>query len=380
MPQQPPPRALNQYLDRWALAHLSCERADRATAEEGVELAYAAAGLRPPQRVVWCSGPLEIAEYVANAASTDCIGCNVKVQVFDDVCGRVGTLSEIFWKEVLAASTERQATMRMPLDVYNRSRIAHEMVHRAVFAAVDRRLRRLATRGRHALLRLRGMPRLLPSSGFDEIAVGPCDVGALGVYKYLHDVLDWQDPSKPLRGLWKIAQSAGWLVPHEHVSWICERPSCLHTDARGRLHCADGPALRYPDGWSVYAWKGVEVPAWLIAHPERISLQVIANTFDPILRNTMIEILTPERFVARGGARLVARDEAGTLWRRLWTYRGVTVGSWTAVEVINGTPAADGSRKHYFLRVPSRIGTPREAVAWTYGLADHEYAALELRT
>jgi hypothetical protein len=58
----------------------------------------------------------------------------------------------------------------------------------------------------------------------------------------------------------------------------------------------------------------------------------------------------------------------------------VTVGSWTAVEVANGTPEEDGSRKRYFLRVPSRMRTAREAVAWTYGLTDDQYAQLELRT
>jgi hypothetical protein len=58
----------------------------------------------------------------------------------------------------------------------------------------------------------------------------------------------------------------------------------------------------------------------------------------------------------------------------------VTIGSWTAVEVINGTSEPDGSRKHHFLRVPSRMRTAREAVAWTYGLTDEQYAELELRT
>ena len=46
----------------------------------------------------------------------------------------------------------------------------------------------------------------------------------------------------------------------------------------------------------------------------------------------------------------------------------MTIGSWTAVEVVNGTAEADGSRKRYVLRVPSRMRTAREAVAWTYGL------------
>jgi hypothetical protein len=238
----------------------------------------------------------------------------------------------------------------------------------------------MSVRLRHVFVRLRGHPRLLPRWDFDEIAVGSHHLAALDVYEYLHDVLAWQERTQDLRGLWMIAASAGWFVPHEHVCWISERPSRLHTDARGRLHCQDGPAVSYPDGWCAFVWKGVQVPAWVIEHPQKITLWSIANTFDPVVRNSMIEIMTPERFVREGGASRVCEDETGILWRKLWGHRGVTIGSWTAVEVVNGTPAHDGSRKHYFLRVPSRMASAREAVAWTYGLTSEQYAGLVHRT
>ena len=60
-PAASPLDALSDYLDRWGAAHLSCQPADRDTAEEGIRLAYAAAGLAPPRRIVWCGGPLDIA-------------------------------------------------------------------------------------------------------------------------------------------------------------------------------------------------------------------------------------------------------------------------------------------------------------------------------
>ena len=90
--------------------------------------------------------------------------------------------------------------------------------------------------------------------------------------------------------------------------------------------------------------------------------------------------MTPERFIQCGGAARVCEDETGILWRKNWTYRGSIVGSWAAVEVMNATAEADGSHRHYFLRVPARVSTAREAVAWTYGLTPEKYAVLELRT
>ena len=336
----------------------------------------------PPRRIVWCGGPLEIAKHLATASLSDAIGANVKAQIFDQVQGRVGTFAEVFWKEVVVAATELASDRKIGAAVegYGRCKTVSAAVDRIVRNAASDSILRPSVRARHALLRFRGLPRLLPRWGFEEVAVGPHDLASLGVYEYLHDVLDWQEPTKPMRGLWKIARSAGWIVPHEQVCWISERPRILRTDGKGRLHGADGPALQYPDGWSAYAWKGAQVPAWTIEHPERITLSTLTDTFEPVLRNCMIDIMTPERFIKSGGPERVAADEAGILWRKLWGYRGITVGSWTAVEVINGTAESDGSHKRYFLRVPSRMRTAREAVAWTYGLTDDQYAQLELRT
>jgi hypothetical protein len=373
---------LEDYLGRWTAAHLACEPADRRAAEEGVRLAYAAAGLAAPQRIVWCGGPVEIARQIAAATATDAIGTNVKAEVFDQVRNRVGTFAEIFWKEVVIAATDLSghSTIAEAITQFNKGKRASAAVNRAVVDAANPIVGRLSIRLRHAVMRWRGLPRLLPRDGFSQVAVGPYDLASLGVYEYLHDGLDWQEPTQAMRGLWKIGKSASWIIPHEHVCWISERPRRLHTDASGRLHCPDGPALSYPDGWSVYAWKGVRVAAWVIEHPERITRSIISDTFDPVLRNCLIDVMTPERFIKSGGASRVAEDDMGILWRASWRHRGVTVGSWSAVEVVNGTAELDGSQRRYFLRVPSRMRTAREAVAWTYGLTDDRYAQLELRT
>jgi hypothetical protein len=382
LPNGSPIEALMEYLNRWAAAHLSCEPANRPLAEAGIRLAYVTAGLDPPQLIVWCGGPLEIADRLVSARPTDDVGCNVKAEVFDHIRKKIGTFAEVFWKQVVVAATQltNDATVGAAVDGYNARSAVSTAVHSMVRNAADDHLSQLSVRARHALNRLRGLPRLLPRGNFDEVAVGPHDLASLGVYEYLHDVLAWQEPTQPMRGLWAIAKSAGWMVPHEHVCWISERPSHVRADSRGRLHCADGPALRYPDGWSVYAWKGVQLPGWIIEHPERITPAKIIRMFNPIQRNCMIEIMTPERFIKSDAVTRVSEDETGTLWRRLWTFRGVAIGSWSPVEVVNGTAEADGSRKRYFLRVPSRMRTAREAVAWTYGLTEEQYAELELRT
>ena len=207
--------------------------------------------------------------------------------------------------------------------------------------------------------------------------IGQHELAWLGVYEYFHDVCQLSAETGSLQGLWQFAKNAGWILPYEHICWLAERPTVLRANARGRLHSATGPALHYPDGWSFYAWKGIQVSARLIERPEQISIRAIDKEPDNRIRRCMIEIMTPERYVANGGAVRIAEDESGILWRKTWW---ASVDAWAAVEVINGTPEPDGTRKHYFLQVPGHLQTPRQAVAWTYGLTAAEYARLAIRT
>jgi Domain of unknown function (DUF6745) len=374
-------QALELHLERWAATRTTCAPADRQAAEEGIRLSYEAAGLAPPLRIIWCGGPIDIAKQLAAASADDPIGPSVKSRIFDAPRERVGTFAEIFWKEIVVAACELSGrrsvtTARNSLE---RAQGISRTINQAVREAAHDVLFRPSVRARYAFQRLRGLPQIMPRSTFSEIALGPDELASLGVYEYLRDVLDWQEQTEPLRGLWAVAKSASWMVPYQHVCWIAERPDKIATDARGRLHCAHGPALRYRDAWSAHAWKGVEVPAWVIEHPEWITASNIADTFEPTLRNTMIDVMTPERFIAICSPSCVSKDETGVLWRKLWGHRGVTIGSWCAVEVVNATPEPDGSQKRYVLRVPSHVRTAREAVAWTYGLTAKQYE-VEVRT
>jgi hypothetical protein len=112
----------------------------------------------------------------------------------------------------------------------------------------------------------------------------------------------------------------------------------------------------------------VLVPGWIIERSELLNVRTIAAATDPQIRRCMIDIFTPERFVREGGAYRVAQDETGILWRQRWRWE-----SWAAVEVLNGSPEPDGTYKRYFLQIPPNIRSPREAVAWTYGLTEQRY-------
>jgi hypothetical protein len=325
---------------------------------------------------------MEIASHLAANASGDIAGASVRAEVFDQVRAKVDTLAEIFWKDLtIAAIRAPGATIAAAGLNDGRSLDSTGIaIERIVHQATNSHLSRIRYRARHMFLKLRGRASLWPARGFQSVAISPHDMASLAAHEYLHDVAGGETETQALRGLWRIGMNAGWVVPYERTCWVSKRPTRIATSADGLLHCADGPALLFEDGWSVHAWKGVPVPSWLIEHPERITLSTIEGDIDPVLRNCMIDIMTPERFVEIGGARLVCKDEFGTLWRKIWWYRDVPIGSWSAVEVVNGTTGTDGCRKRYFLRVPTHFESACDAVAWTYGMSGDQYARLDLRT
>jgi hypothetical protein len=358
---------LGRHRARWVAIGRSTAPADRSAAEAGVRLAYRLAGLAPPARFLWCDSPLMLARLAGGASRAD--GINVKSTILDRPCRKV------------AAAVRGRLNRRVQAMVENTVNAADALVaaaaHSVLRAAPNEEVTLLRyLREARPLSLAFALKTLLGRCGLRYDAVGQHDLAVLGGYEYLRDVLGLREETAPLLGLWQVAMSAGWLQPHENVCWLVERPCILRGDAQDRLHSTNGPALEFADGWSVWAWKGVEVPRWLIEQPERITLAAIDDEDNVQVRRCMIEIMTPARFVGLGGAIRIAEDETGILWRKIW----LTYDAWAAVEVINATPEPDGTHKHYFLQVPPEMRSAREAVAWTYGLSPKAYSRLVVRT
>jgi hypothetical protein len=139
--------------------------------------------------------------------------------------------------------------------------------------------------------------------------------------------------------------------------------------ADGWLHCESGPAIAWPTGERHWFWRSMRMPQWMIEHPERITPSLIRSERNLELRRCMMERFGFERFVRESGAELISEDRFGRLWRINFGGRRVH----TMVEVEDGSVRIDGTRRRYFLRVPPRTRSAREAVAWSYGLTAEQY-------
>lgn len=165
----------------------------------------------------------------------------------------------------------------------------------------------------------------------------------------------------------EVFQAGGWWVPFEGVCLVCDNPNALAVDAQMRLHNNTGVALQFHEDSPVWAVRGVVVPEFVIR--KRVSLEDINRERNLEVRRIMIEAYGSERYINDSGARVVADDRWGTLYRKDFDDDE----SMTWVAVVNSTPEPDGSFKTYHLRVPPLIVSPKAAVAWTFGMNPHEY-------
>ena len=191
-----------------------------------------------------------------------------------------------------------------------------------------------------------------------------------------------------VEGLALVAHSAGWWWPFKGAVILTDRPERLERDERGRLHSEAGPAIRYRDGWGIYAVHGVRVEPWIIDNPEQITAEKITKEENMEVRRVMLERYGAGRYLLDIKAEVLDASDYGTLYRAPMGEDEPLV----MVKLVNSTPEPDGSFKDYWLRVNPEcrpllgmsddgqpiLGEPQEmrarnAVAASFGLRGDEY-------
>lgn len=210
-------------------------------------------------------------------------------------------------------------------------------------------------------------------------------IGRYSILDFSKQVFALNEETKELDGVQLIMQNADWCVPFENCCFACERPTALclapitqwiggsKIESVKRLHNESGPAVSYPDGWSMFSWYGVEVPEYFITAPHTITIAQIENERNVEVRRLMMQRFGQARFISESGAQEIHRDDFGVLYRKKFTGDDEPL---VMVKVTNKTAELDGTYKEYFLRVPPDISTAKAAVAWTFNMDADEYAPI----
>lgn len=195
----------------------------------------------------------------------------------------------------------------------------------------------------------------------------------MGLQSLLGQAQSVQNQSQ-LGSLWNASSSVATAWPMDtispHLSLSTGQTAEVLVDDRRRLHSVDNrPAINYSGGRKVYYWHGVEVPAFVVLEPAKITVEMIEIASNAELRRVLIEKYGLSRFLIDSGAKIVSKDSVGELYEKLIKGEETI----KMVKVLNSTLEPDGTRKPYFLRVPPRIKTAKEAIAWTFQVEAKDY-------
>jgi len=215
------------YVQEWTGYGVCTDPADRIRAEAAIAAMYEIAGKKPP-RIVWCDSPLSMA---LTRAVVQKLPASVRASVRDSV--RDSVVASV-WDSVgdsVVASVGASVRDSVGASVWDSVRASvWDSVRDSVVASVY---------GQH-------------------------DASWLAFYRFFRDECGMTGETEKLRGLWDLCQSCGWILPFENVCFASERHDVCKLDGRGVIHCEDGPAIHYRDGFSVHAWHGTRVPAhWI---------------------------------------------------------------------------------------------------------------------
>lgn len=362
---------------------------DRGGIESTLSSLYRWWGFESPPHIIWAASPPEAETILAI------------VEACDAACSQAG-LDLVL--ACLAAQEVRGAAAVSQLEELAIAR-AHPGCHRMPRAALDV----------YAESSLASRERLVGEFGVDtvdvvsRIAFDRAGTRRADAVMTVGDVLGWYKRERPrwwrpmpLRWFspesidaFAIAGSVtaerwrkwGDLVRSVFTCWllddlviVCPLPELHSTDPTGRLHDEHGPALKWADGWSVFAWHGTVIPSSLIERPW--SGSAIAHHPNAEVRRCAIERIGWDSYIAEAGLLRVGEPvpDPGNPGQTLELYSvpGGLLGERSARVLLctNASQERDGTRRRYALYVPPLIHDPISAVAWTFGIDPHDYLTL----
>lgn len=207
-----------------------------------------------------------------------------------------------------------------------------------------------------------------------EMIYGYNDASWLSFYNYFQEVVGIES-CNDLQGLFDLAETSGWLNVYEDVVVFQHRPEIIKFDDEKRLHREDGPAIRFRDGFSIYAWHGTRIPAeWIEDKENSLTAQVALTWPNVEQRRCACEILGWATVLKQLNSKVIDKDgdpEIGELVE----VDIPEIGRERFLRVLCGTG------REFALPVPPNMKTALEANAWTYGFDVEEFGrGPEIRT
>ena len=332
--------------DEWLSVGLATGAADRERAQSGAVAAYREAGLERPKIFLWLGSPMAgaigahlLPEVLQSAGAQ--VWDQVGAQVRDQVRAQVG--------DQVRAQVGAQVGDQVRAQVGDQ---VGDQVLAQVWAQVGAQVRAQVWAQVWDQVRDQVWAMLYASH----------DAGWMSFVAFMREVLGLRKQTDKWRPLLLLSQMIGWWAPYRYIAIVQHGHSELHRDSDGRLHSESGMAVRYRDGFGVWAIHGVRVDEQVIMRPESQTIEQIHKESNEEVRRVRIERFGWERYLHESGARRIndrfnERDHQPESLYRLF-------------DGTNRLAVSDPSTgRRYCLGVPAEIETCEQAQAWmSHGL------------
>ena len=199
--------------------------------------------------------------------------------------------------------------------------------------------------------------------------LGNHGAGWLAFYDYFARVCNIEAARRVIP-LMNMARHCGWWIPYAEAIIFEDRCLELHRDARHELHSEAGPAIAYGDGFEIYAWHGVIVPARWIRDKENLSPEEVLAARNGEQRRAGCEILGWDRVLSELSANVIDVND------------NPQIGTLVEVEIPEAGLARFlrvrcGTGREFAIPVPRETPNALAAQQWIWNDADY---APEIRT
>ena len=172
-------------------------------------------------------------------------------------------------------------------------------------------------------------------------------------------------------GIFETVKHCGWILPYKNICFVADRPQKIQFNQEKVLHCEDGPAIAYRDGFEVYAWRGTRIPKeWITQGPkpeDAISWENVEQ------RRCAAEILGWDKVLKELNPKVLDKDVNPQIGELLEVDLP-DIGSEKFIKVECGTG------RTFAIPVPPEMTTALQANAWVQGITTEQLTKLRVRT
>ncbi|BAZ10689.1 hypothetical protein NIES4071_25120 [Calothrix sp. NIES-4071] len=335
------------YIEKWKKIALSTERLDRQKAYDAVVAAYQWFDTEAPE-IIFVDSPYE-------------------------------ALKELYDYEKQYLQFSLRSDLRHPLVNYDEERRHNStIIQERTF--LERELLQMILQISNLYSVLEDLLDEDDMSIPDEYSEGAYNIDFLTpeccFYDFCISVLHLPYKEKQWQLLKDLVQYCGWIMYYKNICFICERPIKLLFDSENRLHAEGEAAIKFADGFKVYAYQGVILPnKYGEVFTDEWKAQWLVEERNAELRRVLIQGIGYERIYRELGAIELDTWQEYTLLK-VDNYVELDDDGSSLQEPMCLLKMVCPSTGHvHMLRVPPDMSSAREAIGWVnWGVEPKDFA------